>query len=608
MPSVNPKSSLSSPEKKRRPTIGFLNKPIGNPVHNRQWLGSIDAARKYDANLILFPGDSLRIPNGFDAQANLLYDLIRDKQLDGLIILTGALDSYVTPQEMKAFVERFRPLPIVSIEVALEGIPSIMMDNYKAMRAVVAHLIEVHGYRKIAFIRGPAHHFGAQERYRAYTEALAEFGIPLDPNLVTPPDERWACNVEILLDERKLRPREDIEAVVAVSDGPALMALAEFQARGIRVPNDIAVVGFDDFIESSAVTPPLTSVRPPFYEMGWQAVEMVLALLRDEAVPEQSDTPSETVVRQSCGCASQVAIQAARSGTPGGVEKEHKESQSFEKYLAKRREAVITAMVDTLGKAEEAPGWAARLLDGLTIELERGAPGVFLHELDEVLRQAIAAGRDMLVWQNALSVLRLCILPALVENADMLSQADDLWQQARVVIGEVAQRAQMYQKIQAERQAQTLRNIGQALITTFDVKGLMDILAKELPQLGIPSAYLSLYQNPETPVERSRLIMAYNEQGRVSLEPGGLRFPSPQLVPDGLWPQERPYNYVVEPLYFREDQIGFALGMFMTHCVERSAVLCKGPHLCSTWQTAPFSSKPRLKSPAPPAASSISRS
>ena len=90
-------------------------------------------------------------------------------------------------------------------------------------------------------------------------------------------------------------------------------------------------------------------------------------------------------------------------------------------------------------------------------------------------------------------------------------------------------------------QPEVLKSAGSAaLITTFDMEKLMDVLAESLPRLGIPSCYVALYENPQPyqypqpAPERSRLVRAYTEKGRVQLEPDGLRFPSRQLVPMGM--------------------------------------------------------------------------
>jgi signal transduction histidine kinase len=148
-------------------------------------------------------------------------------------------------------------------------------------------------------------------------------------------------------------------------------------------------------------------------------------------------------------------------------------------------------------------------------------------------------------------------------------QAENLWQQARVVIEETEQRVQAYQQLQAEEQVQILREIGATLITTFDVGELVDVLTEELPRLDIPGAYLALYEDPQPyeypqpAPEWSQLILAYDMGGikgpkRVELDQHQ-RFPSHRLLPAHIWPQKRRYTMVVASLRFQERQIGFAL-------------------------------------------------
>ena len=128
----------------------------------------------------------------------------------------------------------------------LPGVPSILIDNYRGMREVVDHLIGVHAYRRIAFLRGPLTHRGARERYRAYVESLEAHGIALDPDLVTPPSEGWDNRegigrfLEGFGDELPRR----IEAIAGTSAALAQQALAWLTVQGFRVPEDIALTGF----------------------------------------------------------------------------------------------------------------------------------------------------------------------------------------------------------------------------------------------------------------------------------------------------------------------------------------------------------------------------
>jgi PAS domain S-box-containing protein len=554
-----------------RPTIGLLTRGISDEFSGPVWKGVADVARERDVNLVGFVGGMLGSPHGFEAQGNILYNLAGAGNVDGLLIWTGILGHYVGPEEMQNFCKRFSPLPVVSIELPMEGIPSVLGDFQQSMHDIVVHLIEVHGYRRIAFIRGPEDSLTGEERYRAYTAALAEHGIPFDPDLIAPGDffaPSGAKAMHLLLDERGV----NFEAVIAANDNMALDAARALQVRGLRVPDDIAVVGVDDIEEASCVTPPLTTARVPFYEWGRRGAELLLAQLLGEEVPEIERVPLELVVRQSCGCLSSEVMQAATSPditipaqssieqglstpTAGSSARE-----TFEAGMVARRQEILSEIIHTLGisAADIASKWAEQILDAFVAEVTGEFPGTFVRVLDKVLRQVAMADGNVRAWQAVLSVLRRHTLPYLFENG-LLSQAENLWGQARVMVGEIAERVQIYQGLQIQQEAATLRDIGQTLITAFDRRELMDILATELPRLGIRSLYLSQYEKPGAMSEWSRLILAYDEGMRVELKSNGRRFPSRQLVPDALLPRDRQYSIVVEPLYFRENQLGFAV-------------------------------------------------
>jgi DNA-binding LacI/PurR family transcriptional regulator/anti-anti-sigma regulatory factor/GAF domain-containing protein len=548
-----------------RPTIGFLVEGVTglSGYQSVIWAGITDASYEQGANLLCFTGGRLGFYplNEFEVWRNLVYDLVNADNVDGLIISGGSLSSYVSMEEFETFYSRYRPIPMVSVGLALEGIPSVLVDNEKGLRDAIGHLIQVHGYRRIAFIRGPGDNQEANLRYRAYTEALAEHGLALDPDLVAPGNFLHSSGAEAI----HLLPQEGFEAIVAANDSMALGAMQVLRKRGVQVPYDVAIVGFDDLGEAQVVTPSLTTVRQPTYEQGKRAVEMVLALLTGQEVPEQVIFPTELVVRQSCGCYSQAVLQAVAVPMARGEEfKERSVDEKFEVAFTAQREEILSEMAQAVAlHSGEAASmtiseWAEQLLDSFVVEMRDQSSDDFLPTLDKVLRQVAAAGGDIGVWQGTLSVLRRHALPCLSDD-ERLSRAEDLWQQARLFIGEMVQQVRGYRELQARLQAQLLHGIGQALITTFDVEEFVDVMAQELLRLGIPSSYLALYEGRERPFVESRLIVAYDESGRIELEPGGQVFLSRQLLPDGMLRQDRCYIMVVESLYFRNDPLGFAL-------------------------------------------------
>lgn len=153
----------------RRLTIAYLAPGI-HGGQQPQWFGVVDAAQKHNVNLLCVPGVSIRYPESFWRQGNILYDLITPKNVDGIVSWTSALGHYISTDEIRTFHERYCPLPMVTIGKMLEGFPGLLMDSYEGMREAIVHLIEVPGYRRLAFIRGPENHFYAQERFRAYQD------------------------------------------------------------------------------------------------------------------------------------------------------------------------------------------------------------------------------------------------------------------------------------------------------------------------------------------------------------------------------------------------------------------------------------------------------
>jgi sigma-B regulation protein RsbU (phosphoserine phosphatase) len=237
-----------------RPTIGLLSEVRGSSYYNALWAGFARAAPELDVNLICYVGGTINASEyGFDAQRNILYDLITAERVDGLIIC-GTIGNFVTMEEFRSFIDRYRPLPMVSI-AQIPGLPSIIVDNEKGMRDLVTHFIEVHGYRRIAFICGPESNEEAALRYRAYVDALAEHDLPLDPDLVAPGAFIYETGIDaihLLFDERRVK----FEAVVAANDWMAFGALKALEDRGIRS-------GFSSFADHRAATDTQTRTGRP---------------------------------------------------------------------------------------------------------------------------------------------------------------------------------------------------------------------------------------------------------------------------------------------------------------------------------------------------------
>jgi len=179
-------------------------------------------------------------------------------------------------------------------------IPYVTVENKSGARKLVDHLIEVHCYQRIAFLRGPESHEDSYWRELGYREALEAHGMPFDPTLVaTGGFHKEIAQVAV---GQWLKEGVEIDAVFAGDDESATGVITALHQAGKRVPEDIAVVGFDDVHMADYLMPPLTTVRAPIEQTGREAVRQLVRLIRTGHAEPLVLLPTELVIRRSCGC------------------------------------------------------------------------------------------------------------------------------------------------------------------------------------------------------------------------------------------------------------------------------------------------------------------
>jgi diguanylate cyclase (GGDEF)-like protein len=530
----------------KRATIGFFCANIHIGVSSALWQGIVHTAREKDANLFCFPGGGLGVQSGNEVQRNLIYELGNSHCLDGVISWATTLGVEMPKDDLEDFHRRFH-LPIVTLGMPLDGFSGVITDDAGAIRSAIAHLVEVHHLRRLAMIRGPENHFSANQRYLAYLDVMRENGIDIDPRWVTPPLywEDFNQAAKILLDERGLIPGVDFDGVISASDLFAIPFMKALQERNIPVPGKVAVIGFNNLLESHLVSPPLTSVEPNFFTQGCQAVKVLLEAIQSGFTPGVTHPPAALQIRQSCGCPPQSVIEAAMGAQ---MVAQH----AYPLGSAPWREQIRGELERQFRGGQDMDD----LLSSFEHALRTGDPWDFLTRFATILRQADAGDEDLTAWQAVVSTIRRNTLMGVAPTARVT--CEDLCGQARVIIGEMAQRAQAYRQLQAERQSEALREIGQALITSFDMERLSEVLVERLPQLGISSCFMALYDDKAEPLDQSRLVMAFAENKQVPLPPEGVLFPTRHLIPERMLPDRR-FSFIVEPLFFQKEPIGFAL-------------------------------------------------
>jgi len=234
------------------------------------------------------------------ARERAYIDLLRSKRADGMILLSGKLPW--AGEGLAPALARMPPVVLACEHMPGLGLPTVRIDHRAAARDAVEHLaaLAALGHRRIAHITGPSDRIISRDRLQGYEDALAARGYDRDPSLIVPGDFTLRSGIDAMsrLLARPLPP----SAVFAANDEMAIGAVQAVLRQGLRVPEDVAIVGFDDILFASAIEPPLTTVAQPRREIGRRAMAMLADLLEGRPVPKEDVVlPAPLVVRRSTG-------------------------------------------------------------------------------------------------------------------------------------------------------------------------------------------------------------------------------------------------------------------------------------------------------------------
>lgn len=280
----------------RSRTIGLIIPNVRNLVFPAAIKGITDVAKKYGYTVILCNTDE-------DIETEKAYvDNLRKRLVDGLIFSTAtAASTHILELKEQGF-------PVVLMIRHLEDkVDAVIVDNFRGGYEATKFLIE-RGYRRIAFVNGTLELDLYRQRFAGYQAALAEAGIAYNEDLVVHGTRDWEDGYRAILTilERGQRP----DAVFAASDPKALGVIKALKAKGLRVPDDVAVMGYDNLDMSELMDPPLTTMAQPFYEVGQRAAERLIKLINSKRKnkPLVERLPAQLLVRSSVdyGLAGQV--------------------------------------------------------------------------------------------------------------------------------------------------------------------------------------------------------------------------------------------------------------------------------------------------------------
>ncbi len=220
-------------------------------------------------------------------------------RVDGLIIMSPDIDA----QSLRANLPPSLPIVLLDSNVGDEAYDAITIDNYSGAYDMVEHLV-THGYTRIAIIKGTRYNLDARRRLDGYRTAVTDFGCEQSDELEQVGD--FSDSSGYAAARKLLALRNRPRAIFASNDMMAIGALSALHEAGVRVPEELAVVGFDDIPVASFLMPALTSVHVDIDYLGRLAVQHLLSAIRKNGVSGSRRTtiPTSLAIRNSCGCSS----------------------------------------------------------------------------------------------------------------------------------------------------------------------------------------------------------------------------------------------------------------------------------------------------------------
>jgi LacI family transcriptional regulator len=288
-----PNAVAKSLRQKTTKTIGLIISDISNPFFTNLVRGVEDVANKKGFNLILCNTDE-------QSQKEKTYlDVLSQKQVDGIIV-APTNDNGVLFHDLV-----HKKFPLVFVDRYLEdmAIPAVISDSEDAAYLAVKHLIQL-GHTRIGLANSLPSIQTTNDRIKGYRRALTEFGIPYDPKLVHQGDSKVDGGYKG--GNKLLQLANPPTAIFATNNLTTIGVMKALQHAGVQCPEQMAVVGFDDFEWASAFRPNLTTVAQPVYDLGKIAAQMLVNLLLKKGkvpVPEITKLKCSLIVRESCGSA-----------------------------------------------------------------------------------------------------------------------------------------------------------------------------------------------------------------------------------------------------------------------------------------------------------------
>lgn len=546
-------------------TVGLMIHHLDNDYSKSLLKGAVGAAQELDVNLAIFPGRSLNCQledskfTAFEYQNNVVYSYASKESLDAVVISAGTVGSFVTKEQFKEFVDGYKRLPVITTENKVEGYPCVRLSG-AGIKALVEHLVKVHGKKNIAFVSGPKGNADADERLGYYIQALEENGLEYDPQMVA--YGRFSEYCVDLVGELIDRNEGKIDAICFANDMMCKGGYKAIENRGLRVGDDIAVTGYDDSEVAISLKPMLTTVRADASKLGYKAVFEAVRLAKGETV-DDINLSSTPVIRFSCGCAKRQKVSFAAAA---GINADKSVEEAADMILSEH----IPSYSETLRKFE-----CIQRFRDFTAHIFRYAGGEDGNKEDFFIKSYFKGILDDELWDIVAPETLIRLIKSIRDTSEQLCMGSDSLERKMNVIAIIDRCTEIaseqiislhYSKLDDVTFTHFLiGNITKDMtIYGSDEEKCYFSIVNNLYRAHIDSSFIYTYESPvlhsstsiwELPA--TVYLKACHDGDKLTAVTGeAQKVQSCDIINNSFTPSDRRRTMIVAPLFMNEDQYG----------------------------------------------------
>lgn len=281
--------------------VAFFIGEVYMDFQSSVYKGVCDTAKKLGIRVDVFSNFGVLSANYLQTMGEQnIINLPKLSLYDGIILAPDTLNIRDMMLDTLEKIKKESKCPMVCIRKEVEGYYNVLLDNVEMMESIVDHFIEEHGCKHICYMSGTPTMKDAQERLEGYRASMAKHGLEVTDNMIFH-GNYWYGPEKDAINQFYLE-KEKPDAIVCANDFMALAILQELNRRGIKVPEEVKVSGFDKVMEGQYCTPRLSTVETPGEEMGVAALELLAKVMNGEDAPLKVYCKAKPCRNESCGC------------------------------------------------------------------------------------------------------------------------------------------------------------------------------------------------------------------------------------------------------------------------------------------------------------------